>query len=51
MAEDEEDDVGFTVSLINYMIEHYPADKSRIYLSGFSNGAAHAQAVAMTYPS
>jgi hypothetical protein len=50
MAEDEEDDVGFTVSLINYMIEHYPVDKSRIYLSGFSNGAAHAQAVAMTHP-
>lgn len=50
MAEDEPDDVGFTVSLINYMIDNYPVDKSRIYLSGFSNGAAQAQAVAMTHP-
>lgn len=44
------DDVGFAVALIRYMVEHYPVDEQRIYLSGFSNGAAHAQVVAMLYP-
>ena len=50
MSEDEADDVGFAVSLIKYMIANYPIDETRIYLSGFSNGAAHAQVVAMTHP-
>lgn len=50
MNKDGADDVGFTISLINYMIANYPIDETRIYLSGFSNGAAHAQAVAMIYP-
>lgn len=50
MDENEADDVGFSVELIRYMIENYPVDESRVYLSGFSNGAAHAQTVAMIYP-
>lgn len=50
MDENEADDVGIAVSLIKYMIANYPVDEGRVYLSGFSNGAAHAQAVAMLYP-
>lgn len=46
----EPDDVGFAVALIRYMLEHYPVDPQRVYLSGFSNGAAHAQVVGMLYP-
>jgi len=50
MDENEPDDVGFAVALIKYMIANYPVDEGRVYLSGFSNGAAHAQAVAMVHP-
>lgn len=46
----QEDDLAFCRALILYMIEHYPADPSRVYLSGFSNGAGMAQTVAMVYP-
>ncbi len=45
-----EDDVGFAMALIDYMIAHYPVDPERVYLSGFSNGAAHAQVVALLHP-
>lgn len=44
------DDVGFAMALIDYMIAHYPVDPQRVYLSGFSNGAAHAQVVALLHP-
>lgn len=44
------DDVGYTLALIRHMLANYPVDPQRVYLSGFSNGAAHAQAVAMIYP-
>lgn len=44
------DDVGFAIALIDYMIAHYPVDPQRVYLSGFSNGAAHAQVVALLHP-
>lgn len=44
------DDVGFTVALIRYMCENYPVDPQRVYLSGFSNGAAQAMVVALTHP-
>ena len=50
MDESEPDDVGFAVALIKHMIANYPVDEGRVYLSGFSNGAAHAQAVAMVHP-
>lgn len=50
MDPQEPDDVGFAVALIRYMLKHYPVDPERVYLSGFSNGAAHAQVVAMLYP-
>lgn len=50
MKKEGADDVGFTISLIKYMIANYPVDETRIYLSGFSNGAAHAQTIAMTHP-
>ncbi len=46
----EEDDLDFSVKLIDFMVQHYPVDAQRIYLSGFSNGAAMAQTVAMVYP-
>lgn len=45
-----EDDVGFAIALIDYMIANYPVDPERVYLSGFSNGAAHAQVVALLHP-
>lgn len=44
------DDVGFAMALIDYMIANYPVDPERVYLSGFSNGAAHAQVVALLHP-
>ncbi len=47
---DGADDLGFCVALIRYMTQHYPVDKERVYLSGFSNGAAQAMTVAMLYP-
>jgi len=50
MDESEPDDVGFAVALIKHMIANYPVDEGSVYLSGFSNGAAHAQAVAMVHP-
>lgn len=50
MVPDLEDDVGFAADLIRYMTENYPVDPGRVYLSGFSNGAALAQAVSLAYP-
>lgn len=50
MQPDQPDDVGFIVSLIRYLCTHFPVDPTRVYLSGFSNGAAHAQTVAMVHP-
>jgi poly(3-hydroxybutyrate) depolymerase len=47
---DLEDDLSFCRDLILYMTEHYPIDRQRVYLSGFSNGAGMAQTVAMIYP-
>lgn len=44
------DDVAYIHALIDWMKTHYPVDESRIYLSGFSNGAAMAQIYAMEYP-
>lgn len=48
--EDELDDVAYIKALIEYMIKCYPVDSSRVYLSGFSNGAAQAQVFAMLHP-
>jgi len=50
MEEGAPDDDRFSMALIDYMIAHYPVDSSRVYLSGFSNGAAQAQAVALCHP-
>ena len=44
------DDVAFAIALIKYLTANYPVDPQRIYLSGFSNGAAMAQVVALTHP-
>ena len=43
-------DEKFGVLLIDYMLANYPVDPERVYLSGFSNGAAMAQVIAMLYP-
>ena len=43
-------DEKFGMLLIDYMIANYPVDPQRVYLSGFSNGAAMAQVIAMLYP-
>jgi poly(3-hydroxybutyrate) depolymerase len=50
MQPDLEDDVAFCALLIDRLIARYPVDAGRVYLSGFSNGAAQAMAVAMRYP-
>lgn len=33
------DDVQFTRDMVSFLDEHYPVDASRMYVSGFSNGA------------
>ena len=43
-------DEKFGVLLIDHMLANYPVDPERVYLSGFSNGAAMAQIIAMLYP-
>jgi len=43
-------DEKYCILLIDYMITNYPVDPERVYLSGFSNGAAMAQVIAMLYP-
>jgi len=50
LDKDEADDVSFIVALIRYMRASYPVDPERVYLSGFSNGAAQAQVVGMLHP-
>jgi len=44
------DDIAFEKALIEYMIDNYPVDPTRVYLSGFSNGAAMAQSFALVHP-
>ena len=50
MNPDQEDDALFCGLLIDYMLEHYPIDRERVYVTGFSNGAAMAQTVALLHP-
>lgn len=50
MNPDQEDDADFCDRLIDYMIENYPVDRERVYVTGFSNGAAMAQTVALLHP-
>ncbi len=50
MEPDQEDDDAFSVALIRHMIRSYPVDARRVYLTGFSNGAAQAQSVALCHP-
>lgn len=50
MSPAEADDAGFLDSLIDDMLAHYPIDRERVYLSGFSNGAAMAQTVVLLHP-
>lgn len=44
------DDDGYTMALMDYMIANYPVDTTRIYVSGFSNGAAMAQVMGLCHP-
>ena len=43
-------DVDYYLALIAYLKEKDPSDESRIYTSGFSNGAGFAMLFAMTHP-
>lgn len=46
-AKDQEiDDVGFIITLVNYVINNFSIDESRIYASGHSNGCAMTHKVA-----
>lgn len=47
---DDADDDAYLLALVRHMIDKYPVDASRIYVSGFSNGAAQAQVFAMLHP-
>jgi polyhydroxybutyrate depolymerase len=44
------DDVAFIRRLIQYMIEHYHIDSSRVYVTGISNGAMMAYRLAAEIP-
>ncbi|HEX2946345.1 MAG TPA: PHB depolymerase family esterase [Clostridia bacterium] len=44
------DDVGYYLALIRYLKDKYPIDSSRVYLSGFSNGAGMSQVMALLHP-
>ncbi len=44
------DDMAYYEALIAYLCKKYPIDTSRIYLSGFSNGAGMAMTYAMHHP-
>lgn len=46
----EADDVAYYDALIDYLVRTYPIDTTRIYLSGFSNGAGMAMTYAMARP-
>ncbi len=50
MQADEADDVGYCAALIQSMLRRYCVDPQRIYLSGFSNGAAMAMSLALCHP-
>ena len=50
MLPDEPDDDRYAAALIRAMTERFPVDPERVYLSGFSNGAGEAQAVALCHP-
>lgn len=43
-------DISFVLALIEHMKEVHPIDESRIYVTGFSMGAAMTHALASTYP-
>lgn len=44
------DDCGFLEKLLDYMLERYPIDTTRVYVGGFSNGSSMSQVFAMTHP-
>ena len=44
------DDVDYLTRLMDFMVERYPVDAGRIYMSGFSNGASMAMIVSMLHP-
>lgn len=43
-------ETGFLASVIDYMLEHYPVNRQRVYSTGFSNGGAASVALARDYP-
>jgi poly(3-hydroxybutyrate) depolymerase len=50
MSEDLLSDMDFYVKLIEYLKKAYPVDETRVYLSGFSNGAGMAMTFALLHP-
>lgn len=40
----------FLISTVEYMLENYPVDRTRIYSTGFSNGGAASVALTRDYP-
>lgn len=47
---DRENDVEYIESLIKHMLDRYPIDPSRVYISGFSNGSGMAQVFSVCHP-
>jgi len=50
MSPDGYDDIAYYLALIDYLKKTYPVDETRIYLSGFSNGAGMAMTFAFMHP-
>lgn len=50
LNETQPSDVDYYLALINYIKAKYPIDASRVYISGFSNGAGMAQVMGMLHP-
>lgn len=49
-APGQPDDVAYYAALIDYLKAQYPVDESRIYTTGFSNGAGMAMLFALEHP-
>lgn len=47
---DQPDDVKYYLALIDFLRERYPIDTTRIYTTGFSNGAGMAMLFALMHP-
>lgn len=50
LSEEGYDDVAYYCALLEYLKKTYPVDETRVYVSGFSNGAGMSMTFAMLHP-